>query len=114
LLSDSICNFPVDNSTTFKYYLVLLSKMETICIKIDKNMSQKISKSMKAFGYSTKTEFIREALRDKLDDNEKEILIREFLMYKGRAKMSTTCKDNAKTREKAILELANEKGWKLE
>ncbi len=40
--------------------------MENICIRLDKALSRDIEIGMKEFRYSTKTEFIREALRDKL------------------------------------------------
>lgn len=57
---------------TFKYYLVLLSIMETISLKIDENMEKKISTIMKEFNFSTKTEFIREAIRKNISQYELE------------------------------------------
>lgn len=44
--------------------------METISFKIDKNMSKKISQIMSDFNFSTKTEFIREAIRKNLNEYE--------------------------------------------
>lgn len=40
--------------------------MENICIRLDDVLSKQIEKDMKEFKYSTKTEFIRESIRDKL------------------------------------------------
>lgn len=39
--------------------------MESITIKVDENFAKEIEKAMTPY-YSTKTEFIREAIRDKL------------------------------------------------
>ncbi|MDD3083404.1 MAG: ribbon-helix-helix domain-containing protein [Candidatus ainarchaeum sp.] len=46
--------------------------METISLKIDKGMSKKISLLMKEFDFSTKTEFIREAIRKNISNYELE------------------------------------------
>lgn len=46
--------------------------METISLKIDENMGKKISIIMKEFNFSTKTEFIREAIRKNLQEYEME------------------------------------------
>jgi len=43
--------------------------MESITIKVDEKMAKAIDKAMKNH-YSTKTEFIREAIRDKLEEIE--------------------------------------------
>ncbi|MBU2101013.1 ribbon-helix-helix domain-containing protein [Candidatus Micrarchaeota archaeon] len=40
--------------------------MENICLRLDSSLSKQIEKDMKEFKYSTKTEFIREAIRSKL------------------------------------------------
>ena len=49
--------------------------MENISIKLEKNFSDSITRAMKRHNYSTKTEFIRSALREKLAKlEEREIL----------------------------------------
>jgi len=40
--------------------------MEHISIQLDTAIARQIEKDMKEFNYSTKTEFIRESIRDKL------------------------------------------------
>ncbi len=40
--------------------------MEHVSIKLETTMAKQIEKDMKEFNYSTKTEFIRESVRDKL------------------------------------------------
>lgn len=87
--------------------------MQTVCIKIEENLLEKMDKSIKDYGYSTKTEFIREAIREKLEDDEKGKLIRDFLKFRGRAKKKTTYDENRRNREKVLLEMAKEKGWEI-
>ncbi|VVB81332.1 Putative nickel-responsive regulator [uncultured archaeon] len=81
--------------------------METICIKVEGDLLNRVNQSMKKSGYSTKTEFIREAIREKLEDNEKEALIKEFLKFRGKGR-STTDEERRKTREKVSKELMEE------
>ena len=58
---------------TIKYYLVILGyTMETISLKIEQGFLEDIERVMKRNRYTTKTEFIREAIRDKIKDLEKE------------------------------------------
>ncbi len=74
---------------------------------------KRLNTNMKNKGYSTKTEFIREALREKLEADERELLITEFMKFKGKAKKSTTPTERAATREKAFITLARENGWSV-
>jgi len=46
--------------------------METISIRCEENLARDIERAMKERRYATKTEFIREAIRDKLDGMDKE------------------------------------------
>ncbi|MBU2100100.1 ribbon-helix-helix domain-containing protein [Candidatus Micrarchaeota archaeon] len=41
--------------------------MEHVSIQLDTAIARQIEKDMKEFNYSTKTEFIRESIRDKLN-----------------------------------------------
>jgi len=43
-----------------------MDKMDNICIRLDSGLSRKIEKDMKEFHYSTKTDFVRDAIRTKL------------------------------------------------
>ncbi len=81
--------------------------METLCIKVEDELLDRINVSMKKSGYSTKTEFIREAIREKLDDDEKEMLVREFLKFRGKGK-ATTDEDRKRTKEKVSKEFLEE------
>ena len=51
--------------------------MENLSIKLDPRIAKEISKALKDFKYSTKTEFIRDAIRSKLKELEKERRIEE-------------------------------------
>ncbi|MCX6709047.1 MAG: ribbon-helix-helix domain-containing protein [Candidatus Woesearchaeota archaeon] len=86
--------------------------METVCIKVEGELLDRVNQSMKKSGYSTKTEFIREAIREKLEDDEKDVLIKEFLKFRGKGR-STTDEERRKTRETVMLEIAKEKGWEI-
>lgn len=46
--------------------------MEHVSLKLESAMAKQIEKVMRGFNYATKTEFIREAIRDKLKQLEEE------------------------------------------
>jgi len=82
--------------------------MEALSLKLDKNMLNNIDVNLKKNNFSTRTEFIRTAIRDKLEDLSKDELVREFMKYKGKAKKKTTYEENRKTREIVSKELMAE------
>lgn len=43
-----------------------MDKMDNICVRLDSNLSKRIELDMKEFNYSTKTDFIRDAIRTKV------------------------------------------------
>lgn len=61
--------------------------MEHISLKLEKNLAQALKKGMKEFNYSTKTEVIREALRDKIkqwdEERKKEIAWNNLFKMRG-------------------------------
>ncbi len=60
--------------------------MESICVRLDSALAKRIEEDMKEFNYSTKTEFVREAIRDKLKDNGREKEWSALLSLKGSLK----------------------------
>jgi Arc/MetJ-type ribon-helix-helix transcriptional regulator len=48
--------------------------MESVCVRLDDRLAKKIDSCMRSGNYSTKTDFIREAIRVKVTDFEKEQL----------------------------------------
>ena len=70
------------NFVRLKYYQVLHNiTMENVSLKMEKGFVNAIEKVMKKHNYMTKTEFIRESIRDKIRKlEEKEILDDKDLM----------------------------------
>ncbi|MFA6268816.1 MAG: ribbon-helix-helix domain-containing protein [archaeon] len=71
--------------------------MENISLKLETTIAKQIDKRMREFNYSTKTEFIREAIRDKLSELSKEAerkkaftaLYKARGIFKGQGKAKT-------------------------
>ena len=82
--------------------------MESISLKLENTFLKDIESIMKKHRYSTKTEFIREAIRDKIKDLEKEELIARAKSLYGASKRKTTDEDLHKAGEKAFRELERE------
>ena len=82
--------------------------METISVKLEEQFAKNLEKAMKRHNYSTKTEFIREAIRDKINDLEKgEVLMRARKFY-GSSRLKTTDEQLHKSRERAFEEIEKE------
>lgn len=87
--------------------------MESITIKVDSNLANEISFAMKS-DYSTKTEFIREAIRNKLKEIRKERALEELGKYFGKAKVKTSFKEDRKIREAVGKKIAEQFGVNLD
>ncbi|MBS3127575.1 hypothetical protein J4410_00335 [Candidatus Woesearchaeota archaeon] len=91
--------------------------METISVRFEEDFVDDIEKAMKDHRYATKTEFIREAVREKIRDLEKqEALLRLEKAYgagtrKGR---KITEEKIHRAREEAVMEIAKKLGVKSE
>ena len=82
--------------------------MESVSLKLENEFLHDIEKTMKKHRYTTKTEFIREAIRDKIKDLEKEELLMKAKRLYGSSKRRTTDEDIHKAGEKAFQELDKE------
>ena len=82
--------------------------METISIKLEKGVVKTVEKLMKNHNYSTKTEFVREAIRDKIKDIEKEEALKRARKFFGSSRLKTTDEQRHKAGEKAFEELKRE------
>ena len=80
--------------------------MEPVSVKFDERSLKNLGKIMQKFGYSTKTEFIREAVRDKIRDLEKEEALKKINKIFGKYKGRTTDAQLHEAGEKAFEELA--------
>lgn len=87
--------------------------MESITIKVEENFAKEIEKAMKP-NYSTKTEFIREAIRDKLRMLRNQKIDEKVLENFGTSKIKTPLWMDEVIREKAFKEFAQKKGWNLD
>ena len=90
----------------FKYYFVLqCNTMETVTVKFQEDILKKIDKGISKHNFNSRTEFVREAVRDKLFELNKENLINEFLKFRGKAKKKLSDKEFNKNRIEASKEI---------
>ena len=82
--------------------------MESVCIKLEDTFLKDMEKSMRRHRYSTKTEFIREAIRDKIKDLEKEDALLRLQGLYGASRRKTTDAELHRSGDKAFEELAKE------
>lgn len=110
-----IVNFEaVATSETLINYLVLLKlTMESITIKVEESLAKEIDKAMKP-DYSTKTEFVREAIRDKLKAIRTQKALEALQRNFGKAKVQTPLEEDRKIREEVAKEFAKKFGIELE
>lgn len=86
--------------------------MESITIKVEEELAKEMDKAMKPY-YSTKTEFIREAIREKLIALKKELAMEELKKHFGKAKTKTSFKEEEEIREKVGKQFAKKFDIKL-
>ena len=87
--------------------------MESITIKVDDALAREINGAMKPY-YSTKTEFIREAIRDKIKAKKEEQTLNELKKYFGASKKKTTYAEERRIREEVSKKYADKFGIKLD
>jgi len=82
--------------------------MEAVTIKFQEDILSKIDKTIEEHNFNSRTEFIREAVRDKISELRKEDLLQEFLKFRGKSKIKTTPEDNKTTKAIVSKELMEE------
>lgn len=84
--------------------------MQSVTIKVEDKLAKEIDNSMKPY-YSTKTEFIREAIRDKLKQIKKERAL--YLLKKnfGKSKIKTPLHRDREIREEVGKEFFKKRGF---
>lgn len=87
--------------------------MESITIKVERGLAKEIEFAMNPY-YSTKTEFIREALRDKIKQIKKEKVLQALKENFGKSKVKTPLEDDEKIREEVGRKYAKKFGIKLD
>ena len=91
--------------------------MKVVTLKMEESFLKSIEKAMKKNHYSTKTEFIREALRDKLEQLDKEERIKQLSKVYGAGKEKyahVKDKDLKRARKKTEKEFAKKFNINLE
>ncbi len=76
--------------------------MQTISLKMEDGVLREIDRKLGQHRYSTRTEFIRDAIREKLSDLEKEDILKELSLLRGSSSHKTTDKQLHAAREKAF------------
>lgn len=76
--------------------------MKSISLKLDAKFLKDIERTVKGYRYSTKTEFIREAIRDKINEIEKQEMLKNVNKLFGSSKNKTTDEELHKAREKLV------------
>lgn len=82
---------------------------EMITLKLEDVFLGDIDTIVKHEGYQTRTEFIRNALREKIEEIKLKKAMMELAHLKGSAKKKTTTADYEKIRAKAFEEIS--KKW---
>jgi metal-responsive CopG/Arc/MetJ family transcriptional regulator len=82
--------------------------METVSVKFQEEVLEDVDQKIAKHHFNSRTEFIREAVRDKLAELSKEELMAEFMKFKGKAKVKTTDADNLRMKRQVSKELEEE------
>ena len=82
--------------------------MEAICVKLDKDTIKVMDRRIKEHHYGTRTDFVREAIREKLRKLNIDKAMKELSYLKGSAKKKVTSEEYERVREEAFEELARE------
>ena len=78
--------------------------MEAISLKLEEGLLKEIDQKISMYRYSTRTEFIRDAIRENLSDLEKEEILKELTKLRGSSKRRTTDKQLHEARERLVEE----------
>lgn len=84
--------------------------MEVVTVKFQEDVLKRIDETISEHNFNSRTEFIREAVRDKIAELSKEDLMKEFLKFRGKARKKTTFEDNLRTKQAVSKELMDELG----
>ncbi|MBS3107176.1 hypothetical protein J4419_05975 [Candidatus Woesearchaeota archaeon] len=74
--------------------------METISLKMEEAMLEEIDRKLVVHRYGTRTEFIRDAIRQKLSELEKQEMLKHLAKLRGISKRKTTDEQLHAAREK--------------
>ena len=87
--------------------------MDIISIKLDPALNKEMESVMKPY-YTTKTEFIREAIRDKIKEEKQKQHEQRLREIFGKGKhFKTTDEEIRRIKKEAFEEFIRDKDWKL-
>lgn len=92
---------------------ILSITMEAITLKLDNALLKAVDKNLKKNMYSTRTEFIRDAIRHKLTEQEKQEALKKLAALKGSLKGKARMSDE-EAGEIAFRKIAKKHGIKLD
>ncbi len=81
--------------------------MQAITIKMEDKFLEELDQKLEEHRYSTRTEFIRDAIREKLSELEKGEILKNLAQLKGSSKRKTTDEQLHTAREKLAKEYEN-------
>lgn len=87
--------------------------MEAVTLKMEKGLLREIDDTLAEHRYSTRTEFIRDAIRFKLTELEKEEAIKKLTKFKGSFKGKAKMGEE-EARDWAFREIAKKFNLKLD
>jgi len=79
---------------------------ELVTFKMEHEFLEDVDKTAKSAGFQNRTEFIRTALREKVEEVKLKQAMIELSKLKGKAPRKTTDKERARIREKAFEEIS--------
>lgn len=78
---------------------------ELVTFKMEQDFLNDVDKTAKSTGFQSRTEFIRAALREKIDEIKMKKAMMEIAHLKGASKKKTSDEELEKIREKVFEEL---------
>lgn len=88
--------------------------METVTFKLHENILKKVDGMLKSLNFGNRTEFIREAIREKLNKIETERFMKKLARFKGAAKVKVSDERFREIKEEVAKEYAKKFGISLE
>ena len=88
--------------------------MEIFTFKLQEDIAKKINHMIEPLHYNNKTEFIREAIREKINKIEKDLVMQTIEKFKGSAKISVDDGKLHQIRKEVAKKYANKFGIKLD
>lgn len=82
--------------------------MKVVSVKFDEHILKEVDRNLQIHNFNSRTEFIRDAIRDKLEDLKKERALLEFLKFKGKSKIKTSDEENFKNKKEIEKQFLDE------